>query len=186
MYSRRCPTFIIEIYVTHKVDDAKKEKIRTLNIPAIEINLHDLPHTITEDSLKTELYNPHRIHCIYGFDEIFINNKKNILLTYGIKIPIENNIVRCPNFFLNNLRIQVPVKYSFCCGCVFGCTDTDENHIRCGVMFGDNIDPRISVDENKIMTAEETEEYFRTFKIRLSQNSYKPVVQIVGRRQKRK
>lgn len=95
--------FIIEIYVTHKVDDAKKEKIRTLNIPAIEIDLHDLPYTLTEDSLKTELYNPHRVEWIFypaikSADNI-ITQQKEFIKNHGMKVDLLDEFLKCV-FFL--------------------------------------------------------------------------------------
>ena len=49
--------FIIEIYVTHKVDDEKAAIIKKSGIPAIEINLSKTEAT-TADELIKEIYNP--------------------------------------------------------------------------------------------------------------------------------
>lgn len=49
--------FIIEIFVTHKVDDNKAKVIKEAGIPAIEINLSKSETTTAEDLIK-EIYNP--------------------------------------------------------------------------------------------------------------------------------
>ena len=47
---------IVEIYVTHKVDNIKAEKIKKLGIPAVEVNLSKT-EALTKDELVKEIYN---------------------------------------------------------------------------------------------------------------------------------
>ena len=49
--------FIIEIYVTHKVDEEKTNIIKKSGIPAIEINLSKTEATTAEELIK-DIYNP--------------------------------------------------------------------------------------------------------------------------------
>ncbi|MDY3768849.1 MAG: competence protein CoiA family protein [Sphaerochaetaceae bacterium] len=49
--------FIIEIYVSHKVDEAKAKIIKDSGIPAIEIDLSNSEATTAEELIK-EIYNP--------------------------------------------------------------------------------------------------------------------------------
>ena len=49
--------FIIEIYVTHKVDEEKAMIIKDSGIPAIEIDLSKSEATTAEELIK-EIYNP--------------------------------------------------------------------------------------------------------------------------------
>lgn len=49
--------FIIEIYVSHKVDEAKAKIIKDSGIPAIEIDLSKSEATTAEELIK-EIYNP--------------------------------------------------------------------------------------------------------------------------------
>lgn len=43
---------LIEVYVTHKVSEEKKEKIRSLGLSAIEVDLSGVDYNITRDELK--------------------------------------------------------------------------------------------------------------------------------------
>jgi len=45
-------TLIVEIFVTHKIDEIKLKKIRTLGISTIEIDLSKINRNISEDDLK--------------------------------------------------------------------------------------------------------------------------------------
>lgn len=46
---------IVEIFVTHEIDDEKKKKIKKLNIPTIEIDLSKFDRNITDEDLKQAL-----------------------------------------------------------------------------------------------------------------------------------
>ena len=52
--------YIVEIYVTHKVDEQKYQKIKQLNIPTIEINLSKYRHNIKEEVLQDILLNENK------------------------------------------------------------------------------------------------------------------------------
>jgi len=67
---------IIEIYVTHKVDVYKLDKIRKMKTSAIEIDLHDLVGNINKENLWTEINKPERQKWLYNDkDEARIENK---------------------------------------------------------------------------------------------------------------
>ena len=56
---------IIEIYVTHKVDEAKKNKIIKSGIPAMEVNLSSVEFS-TKENLIRDIYNPNNWTLING------------------------------------------------------------------------------------------------------------------------
>ena len=48
---------IVEIFVTHKVDGVKKQALRDIKIPAIEIDLSEIEQNLTEDELRDKITN---------------------------------------------------------------------------------------------------------------------------------
>lgn len=77
----------IEIYVTHKIDDTKLEKIKTANISTIEINLSKKSETITKEELTDILLSDSEEK------EWTYNTISNIWLQRFYKIADKRNIV---------------------------------------------------------------------------------------------
>lgn len=91
--------YIVEIYVTHKVDEQKYQKIKQLNIPTIEINLSKYRHNINEETLQDILLNENKQkYWIYNefIDNYFFNEShkqiereneiKEKINKFGIKV----------------------------------------------------------------------------------------------------
>lgn len=65
---------LIEIYVTHKIDEAKAEKIKEKGFSCIEIDLSKVDKGITKEELKKEIYTTKNIKPIYNvLDETHFN-----------------------------------------------------------------------------------------------------------------
>ena len=65
--------FIVEIYVTHAVDEKKKEKIKSLRLSAVEINLSQFRHQMLDkEMLIKELYNTRNIISEYTYTLIVV------------------------------------------------------------------------------------------------------------------
>ena len=72
--------FIVEIYVTHAVDDEKKAKIKVLQVSAIEIDLSRFhKEMIDRETLKQELCNTANFCWVYDADDDLIEQKKEII-----------------------------------------------------------------------------------------------------------
>lgn len=81
--------FIVEIFVTHAVDEEKKEKIKSLKISALEIDLSRFRHVMLDkDALKSEANNADNFSWVYDADANLIEEKRNALSRFGLKITI--------------------------------------------------------------------------------------------------
>lgn len=128
--------FIVEIFVTHAVDDIKKQKISDMKISAIEIDLSRFRNEkmIDKDLLRQELSNIKNYSWIYDADIDLIAEKKELIEQFGLRIPIQTgNSVACP--FVSKQKDVfarfVPLDFCFHChNCVW---DKKSNYIRCGL-----------------------------------------------------
>ena len=119
--------FMVEILVTHAVDDDKLGKIKEHRISCVEIDLAGKAFNSKED-VRTALKNPCNMKIIYDDDSRMIQERKEILLNYGLKQKIcRGGIVVCPK-----LHSYVPTY--FCEDCVFGCKESNE-FMRCGIIL---------------------------------------------------
>lgn len=95
---------ILEIYVTHEVDDEKKKKIKRLNIPTLEIDLSKLNRNITKEELaevliketenKKWIYNGKREQTYTRFVEVS-ESKKIVSRGYALHVdecPIKSRV----------------------------------------------------------------------------------------------
>ena len=128
--------FIVEIFVTHAVDDIKKQKIRDMKFSAIEIDLSRFRNEmIDKDLLRQELSNTKNYSWIYDADIDLIAEKKELIEQFGLRIPIQirKAIIECP--FVSKQKDVfarfVPLDFCFHChNCVW---DKKSNYIRCGL-----------------------------------------------------
>jgi len=153
--------YIVEIFVTHPVDENKKEKIKALDISTIEVDLSDLKQMIDKEMLETELYKPERSSIIYDADAIRIEKKRDYLLSHGEKIPVRpNKEILCPL-----VRNQAILK-GFCDYCIFSCEDIEKGYIRCGCRLMQYIFSEkyfTLVTPKKVMGVQESAEYWGLF-----------------------
>ena len=98
-------TLLVEIFVTHAVDDAKKEKIRNDGrYDVIEIDLSDKVHDdITDDELRLLIKDQLRMSWIYSTsDAIYTRNIATVANTYPIATGT-NMVEGCPLGILPNI-----------------------------------------------------------------------------------
>ncbi|MDE7291552.1 MAG: hypothetical protein K2N58_05845 [Treponemataceae bacterium] len=165
--------FIVEIFVTHAVDDEKKEKIKALKLSALEIDLSRFRHTMLDkEALKTEVNNTDNFSWVYDADADLIEEKRNALQQFGLKIPIGVGYsVRCPFLWnqMNPLHKCVPL--SFCRKCPHCYFDGKHNYIACAtnLLFLPEQKERskflkmVFVNENKVMFASEFRQYAKNW-----------------------
>ena len=165
--------FIVEIYVTHAVDEKKKEKIKSLRLSAVEINLSQFRHQmLVKEMLIKELYNTRNISWLHDADNDFISEKKEIIQQFGLRLKkSHDNYLPCP------MVVEQPdgtfrlISYEFCKSCVYCCDDEHPRYIRCGyaLPFPINheirrkLSPAVIVNENKVMFASEFQKYWNNF-----------------------
>lgn len=166
--------FIVEIFVTHAVDDEKKAKIKEMKISAVEIDVSRFRQSeIDKEMLKAELCNESNFSWVYDADEDLIAEKREILLQFGLKIPIGvGESIMCP-FLLNQKDMFTRcVTLDFCMKCPNCCAETVRNgFICCGKILPASLNnetrekpsPNIFVNEKKVMFASEFQEYDKNF-----------------------
>lgn len=156
--------FIVEIFVTHAVDDIKKQKIRDMKFSAIEIDLSRFRNEmIDKDLLRQELSNTKNYSWIYDADIDLIAEKKELIEQFGLRIPIEiETSVACPIIATqknNFLRFVVPLGFCFHChNCVW---DKKSNYIRCGLNLNER--NKVFVNDNKVLFESEFQAYNQSF-----------------------
>ena len=108
---------LIEIYVTHKVDDIKKAKIKELGLSALEIDLSDIDRYISKEELKDIILNDKKRKSWINnipLDKLIKNHEKK-LLSYLTKHKIMTGdrnwkgkyILGCPKLNRTNWKTKV-------------------------------------------------------------------------------
>lgn len=122
-------TLLVEIFVTHAVDDTKKDKIiRDGGYDVIEIDLSDKVHDdISDDELRLLIKDQNRIHWIYNTREAFFTN--NLLsITDFYPIADGTNVVEgCPQGKLSHSQRNI----SHCDRCPLFLGKSTDNKARC-------------------------------------------------------
>ena len=165
--------FIVEIYVTHAVDDDKKQKIKNLQISAIEVDISRFKHEMFDkETLKQELCKTENFSWIYDADEDLIAQKKDIISQFGAKLPIQiGNAIGCPILIQqpNQFARFVTLDFCLCCpNCVY---QRGNNFVSCGVILPTplNFETRaklsanIFVNQHIVLFASEFENYKKQF-----------------------
>lgn len=100
---------LVEIFVTHAVDDVKKDKIRKDGrYDVIEIDLSDKVYDdITDDELRLLIKDQSRINWIYNRQEVcFTNNLASVANFYSI--ATDTNVVgECPQGILSHSQRHI-------------------------------------------------------------------------------
>ena len=169
--------FIVEIYVTHAVDEKKKDKIKALRLSAVEINLSQFRHQMLDkETLIKELYNIRNINWLYDADNDFIKEKKEVIQQFGLRLEKSgDDHVTCPMFVEQPDGTFLLVDYQFCKSCVHCCDDEHPRYIRCGYVLPVPVSQEtrrklyhdVIVNENKVMFASELQKYWNNFERRL-------------------
>ena len=91
--------FYLEIYVTHKIDEAKLAKIKKANISTIEVDLSSIDRTITYKDLKNILLSDskekawkYNVAAENKLKQFYANADKRTLMSRGFAIHVDN----CP------------------------------------------------------------------------------------------
>ena len=165
--------FIVEIYVTHAVDDEKKQKIQDLQISAVEIDLSRFHHEmIDKEILKQELCNTDNFSWVYDADRDLIEQKKAVIQQFGMKIQIDpSGYVKCPFASQKTGGLPCFTNFRFCKGCSYCCNDKQQGYVRCAFILPTplNLETRkriyldIIVNDNKVMFTSEFREYDSIF-----------------------
>ena len=164
--------FMVEIYVTHALDDKKKQKIEAMNISTIEIDLSRFAlTTLTREELQAELLKKENISWLHDADEKLIQAKRDILLQYGWKIQVGiGEAVFCPLVAGQKNQFHRYIPMDFCQTCPHHCPDTQQGFIRCGyrIPLPIPVNPRILqpdifIHSDKVLFSSELREYLRNF-----------------------
>lgn len=164
--------FMVEIYVTHALDDKKKQKIEAMNISTLEIDLSRFTSaTLTREELQTELLKKENVSWLYDADEKLIQAKRIILLQYGWKMQVGiGESIPCPLVAGQKNQFHRYIPLDFCQTCPHHCPDTQQGFIRCGVGIRHPapVNPRILqqdifVHSSKVLFFSELREYHRNF-----------------------
>ena len=168
--------FMVEIYVTHALDDKKKQKIETMNISTLEIDLSRFTSaTLTREELQTELLKKENISWLYDADEKLIQAKRDILLQYGWKMQLGiGESIFCPLVADQKNQFHHYVPLDFCQTCPHHCPDTQQGFIRCGarIYLPAPINPRILqqdifVHSSQVLFSRELQKFQNDFKKKL-------------------
>lgn len=121
---------LVEIYVTHAVDEDKRKKIFEANLPVIEIDLSEFVHdNMAKDDLRLHLREPSRMKWIHLPDVVpimknFINSKN----TFSVDKP-HLEIKDCPR-----IRHGKKVTKETCMRCPF-CVGLSDDYVECFYHF---------------------------------------------------
>jgi len=126
--------FIVEIYVTHTVDDEKKAKIKSMLTSAIEIDISHLKdQMIDKETLKQELCNPDNYSWVYDADNDLVEKKKELILIYGLKLAIQDyNSIACPLLSDQKQDLLKFVPLEYCLHCADSVYQKGERCVHCG------------------------------------------------------
>lgn len=165
--------FIVEIYVTHAVDDEKKAKIKEMQISAVEIDLSRFKNDfIDRETLKTELSQPKNFSWVYDADIDLIEQKRKIIQQFGIKLPIQiGGAVGCPILAREQNQFARYVTLDFCLHCPNCVYQNGQSFVSCGRILPSPLSLEIRqrlyenvfVNEFKVLFASKFKEYNKTF-----------------------
>ena len=166
--------FIVEIYVTHAVDDEKKAKIKTMMISAIEIDISHLKdEMIDKENLQQAITNPENYSWVYDADEELVEKKKKSLEDFGLKCKVDSSAnVDCPwvNLMTKNVAQKFFVPYNICKECFYHGSYNDERYITCGFSCTKEINDsermfiseKIICNSKKVLFNKQLEEYIKS------------------------
>lgn len=124
-------TLLVEIYVTHAVDEEKKAKvIKAGNYFMIEIDLSEFVHEdMTKEQLREHLHDTERIHWIHN---PIAFNATNEFESAKKQYPIN------PNMTIPSCPAKVPgevVTFNDCENCIFFLGKADNSKVICNADF---------------------------------------------------
>lgn len=163
--------FIVEIYVTHAVDDEKKAKIKSMMISAVEIDISHLKGLmIDKETLQQEISNPENYSWVYDADDDLVEKKKTCLEDFGLKCKVDFSAnVDCPlvNSLTKNIALKFFVPYNICKECYNHGSYNNERYITCGFSCTKEINDlekryiseKILCNSNKVLFNKQSDEH---------------------------
>ena len=121
---------LIEIYVTHAVDEDKRKKILEANLPVIEIDLSEFVHDdMTKEDLRLHLRETSRMKWVHSPDAVlaiqnFIKSKQ----IFSIR-NTDKTIKECPQ-----IRFGKSLTRNMCDNCQF-CVGKQDDKVECLYAF---------------------------------------------------
>ena len=164
--------FIVEVYVTHALDDEKKRKIKAMNISAMEIDLSQFTSAVlTREELRAELLKKENVRWVYDADDTLLQTKREILLQYGWKMQLGiGESIFCPLVAKQKNEHHRYVPLDFCQTCPHHCPAIERGFVRCGyrIPLPIPVNPRILqpdifIHSDKVLFSSELREYLRNF-----------------------
>lgn len=165
--------YAVEFFVTHRVDEEKLVKIINNDFSFVEIDLSKAKIQSKEDLIK-EIYDSSNIRQIMLSNSLRIENKKNFLQKYGVKIPIQDDTIQCSVKVNDRLGSHTfLISKDYCRNCTFCCDDIESGFIRCGFQFWNNqfFDLQVFCNSNIIKSINETKKILSTFLMSLKRES---------------
>lgn len=173
-------SFIVEIYVTHAVDDEKKLKIRNMGISAIEIDLSRFKNDlIDKEMLKTELCRIENFTWVYDADVDLIEQKRSVIQKFGRRLPFRiGNSIPCPFLASNRIKLARFVTLDFCLHCHYCVYQREQRFVTCGKLIMTPVNyetrskllPHVFVNDGKVMFSSEFKNYYESFFKKLEQS----------------
>lgn len=129
---------------------------------------------IDKETLKLELSNTNNYSWIYDADIDLIEEKKNALQQFGLKIPIGlGSSVCCPYLWNQKNQFARFVPLSFCTKCHNCFFDDKRNFIYCGQVLPFPLSEQerrklfaaVFVNERKVLFASEFKKYRKSFNV---------------------
>lgn len=165
--------FIVEIFVTHAVDEIKKQKIKDMRISAIEIDLSKYPRdNLNKENLKKVLQSADNYSWVYDADRDLIGDKKSIIDQFGLKLLFQvDNAICCPLLINQKNQFARCVTLNFCLHCPNCVWDGKSRFIKCGRILPILVNnetrakilPQVFVNDNKVLFKSDFEKYNTAF-----------------------
>lgn len=152
--------FIVEIFVSHPVDEEKKQKIRDMNVSAVEYDLSKVDRNISKDELRGIIFGSPKIRWAYDADEKRIADKRKFLFENGERIVTSRygGKIKCP-FARAKINgtiyfLQYEIRENFCQECPFYSGKDEKGESFCGAkFFGSNgFDNTVIVGTNTVLS----------------------------------
>lgn len=180
--------FIVEIFVSHPVDEEKKQKIKGMSVSAVEYDLSKVDRNIGKEKLRGILFDNPKIRWTYDADEKRIADKQKFLFENGDKMPAARSVYPCPLAHQLNLNLytrrlytrQQHISKSFCIDCTFFSGKNENGDCFCGAKFWQSqyFDFAALIDKNEVMDNKQCEAYLQRFfkLIPIGDNKVMPVL----------
>lgn len=130
LYNRNKKPLILEIFVTHSIDEVKENKIKELDVPVIEIDLSKVDRYLTRDELKQIIIElDDRKYWVYSPRRQYFMEAISQMLCYR-KLSKRNRKF-CPLKDCDVINWPYGCFYNYCLNCDY-CFYYDKEGVWCG------------------------------------------------------